>query len=119
MACCLRIHWLEMQRLTIFVIFCITGARGLPPGMVVGDVSEPLTSADGSTFLIFLPPAWKNVTASHPVLLFLHGVGGINNGKGCREGRQCLTNCISDKYLKGTFAGKGTNVHGMTRSGSD
>ena len=55
-----------------------------PPGMVVGSVSEPLTAADGSEYLIFLPVGWT-AEASHPVLLFLHGVGGINNGKGCRD----------------------------------
>ena len=28
---------------------------------------------------------WTGEDAAHPVLLFLHGVGGINNGKGCRD----------------------------------
>ena len=52
--------------------------------MVVGSVSQPLTAADGSTYLIYLPPKWT-AAGSHPVLLFLHGVGGINNGDGCRK----------------------------------
>jgi hypothetical protein len=59
-------------------------ATAVPPGMVIGNVSEPLVAADGSTYLIFLPPNWTS-TGSHPVLLFLHGFGGINNAKGCRN----------------------------------
>lgn len=55
-----------------------------PPGMLIGDVSQPLVAADGSEYLIFLPPTWT-ATASHPVLLFLHGFGGINNAEGCRN----------------------------------
>ena len=63
-----------------------TVARGTAPpgGMQIGSVSQPLIAADGSTYLIFLPPKWSR-DALHPVLLFLHGVGGINNAHGCRD----------------------------------
>ena len=56
-----------------------------PAGMAVGSVSEPLIAPDGSTYLIFLPPTWTDSSSTHPVMLFLHGVGGINNAKGCRN----------------------------------
>jgi dienelactone hydrolase len=66
-------------------LFLVSTAMGQPPpGMVVGSVSQPLTAADGSSYLIYLPPNWTP-TGSHPVLLFLHGIGGINNGAGCRN----------------------------------
>ena len=55
-----------------------------PAGMEVGNVSNVLTAGDGTEFLIFLPATWSRAR-THPVLLFLHGVGGINNGKGCRN----------------------------------
>jgi len=51
--------------------------------MLLGRVSEPKTAADGSTYLLFLPPKWTATPKSNPVMLFLHGVGGINNAKGC------------------------------------
>ena len=54
-----------------------------PPIGKLGRVSEPLTAKDGSTYLIFLPPRWTAAAKSNPVLLFLHGVGGINNASGC------------------------------------
>ena len=56
-----------------------------PTGMPVGSVSEPLVATDGMEYLIFLPPTWTGAASAHPVLLFLHGVGGINNAKGCRN----------------------------------
>ena len=71
----------------IFHIACLcalTAEKYPPAGMPIGSVSQPLIAADGSTYLIFLPPKWERI-ASHPVLLFLHGVGGINNAKGCRN----------------------------------
>ena len=85
--------------LSVFSLCLLAGAENagsaaaapLPPGMVVGSVSKPLTAADGSNYLIFLPPNWtaSDDTSSdsplHPVLLFLHGVGGINNADGCRN----------------------------------
>ena len=73
--------------LCVFLAMVVAAARAAAPpeGMVVGSVSQPLTAADGSEYLIFLPPTWTGEDAAHPVLLFLHGVGGINNGKGCRD----------------------------------
>ena len=58
-----------------------------PPGMVVGSVSQRLEyGKDGSAYLIFLPPHWKaDAKAAYPVMLFLHGVGGIRNANGCRN----------------------------------
>ena len=75
-----------ISKLLLFVGLLIADAAASPPeGMVVGSVSQPLETADGSTeYLIFLPPNWTP-TSLHPVLLFLHGVGGINNAKGCRN----------------------------------
>lgn len=49
----------------------------------IGRVSKALTAEDGSIYLLFLPPKWTNSPKSHPALLFLHGVGGINNAAGC------------------------------------
>ena len=49
----------------------------------VGRVSEALIAADGSTWLLFMPPCWTSTPKSHPVMLFLHGIGGINNAAGC------------------------------------
>jgi len=57
----------------------------LPPIGKVGGVCEPLTAADGSTYLLFLPPRWTAAPNSNPVLLFLHGIGGINNATGCNK----------------------------------
>ena len=73
-----------LRGLGLVNVLVATMAQSPPAGMVVGSVSQPLTAADGSTYLIFLPPKWT-AEASHPVLLFLHGVGGINNGDGCRK----------------------------------
>lgn len=70
---------------TSVAVEVIVGSSGgttiLPPP---GSVSDVLTAEDGSEYLIFLPVNWTS-SGSHPVLLFLHGVGGINNGKGCRS----------------------------------
>ena len=74
-----------MVRVFLAMVVAAARAAALPEGMVVGSVSQPLTAADGSEYLIFLPPTWTGEDAAHPVLLFLHGVGGINNGKGCRD----------------------------------
>ena len=57
---------------------------GPPEGMVVGSVSQPLSAPDGSEYLIFLPSNWTSASL-HPILVFLHGVGGINNAGGCRN----------------------------------
>jgi len=61
----------------------MSSASAAPPGVPVGRVSEPQTAADGSTYLLFLPPKWTAAPKSNPVMLFLHGIGGINNAKGC------------------------------------
>ena len=69
----------------VVALFIADASTSPPEGMVVGSVSQPLVSSDGSTeYLIFLPSNWT-ATSLHPVLLFLHGVGGINNAKGCRN----------------------------------
>ena len=73
-----------MLRSFIIALSFIATMAQSPTGMVVGSVSQPLTATDGSTYLIYLPPKWT-AAGSHPVLLFLHGVGGINNGDGCRK----------------------------------
>ena len=73
-----------MVTLVSLLVIVPLAAAGVPDGMRIGSVSEPLKAADGSEYLIFLPPKF-NAKNSHPVLLFLHGVGGINNAKGCRD----------------------------------
>lgn len=60
-------------------------ASSAPPGVPLGRVSEPQTAADGLTYLLFLPPKWTAAPKSNPVMLFLHGIGGINNAKGCNN----------------------------------
>mmetsp|Transcript_14451 Transcript_14451/g.36288 ORF Transcript_14451/g.36288 Transcript_14451/m.36288 type:complete len:498 (-) Transcript_14451:198-1691(-) len=76
---------LMFKILLIAALFIAEAATSPLEGMVVGSVSQPLVTADGSTeYLIFLPSTWA-ATSLHPVLLFLHGVGGINNAKGCRN----------------------------------
>jgi len=72
--------------LAMLILANLAGVRAQrpPAGMVVGSVSEPLESPKFGTYLIFLPPT-STENSTHPVLLFLHGVGGINNGKGCRN----------------------------------
>ena len=44
--------------LRLFALALVARAEP-PPGMVVGSVSQPLVAADGSTYLIFLPPNWS------------------------------------------------------------
>ena len=74
---------LALLTASVFASTFVVGAP--PPGLVVGSVSEVLVDpVFGGEYLIFLPPTWT-ATGSYPVLLFLHGVGGINNGKGCRN----------------------------------
>ncbi len=76
---------LFFQFLLVAAFLVGQAATSPPEGMVVGSVSQPLVAADGSTeYLVFLPSTWT-ATSLHPVLLFLHGVGGINNAKGCRD----------------------------------
>jgi pimeloyl-ACP methyl ester carboxylesterase len=70
--------------LLVAALFIVEAATAPLEGMVVGSVSEPLTAADGSEYLIFLPSTWTT-TSIHPILVFLHGVGGISNAKGCRN----------------------------------
>ena len=72
----------RIMRILIALIGACSAAP--PEGMMIGSVSQPLTAKDGSTYLIFLPPKWT-ASGPHPVMLFLHGVGGINNGDGCRN----------------------------------
>lgn len=77
---------LKLVVLALVTMLCSSSATaaGPPEGMVVGSVSQPLSAADGSEYLIFLPTNWTSTTL-HPILVFLHGVGGINNAGGCRN----------------------------------
>lgn len=47
--------------------------------MQPGQVSELLTAADGLQYLVFVPSTWTTSAKDVPLLLFLHGRGGVKN----------------------------------------
>jgi pimeloyl-ACP methyl ester carboxylesterase len=99
----------EVAKQTAIAYMRVKGLPGASEMKPLGRVSEALLAADGSTYLLFLPPGWKNANQSNPVMraraslqpvcsrlipspdqlrsnlgtVFLHGVGGINNPAGC------------------------------------
>ena len=56
-------------------------------------LGRALTAVDGSEYLLFLPPGWAGKDSSHPVMLFLHGRGGVKNEDNIRG--QSLTRMLT------------------------
>ena len=65
-----------------------------------------LTAADGSRYMVYLPKTWaaKSAAVHHPVLLFLHGRGGVKSEANIRG--QSLTKMLleSDPQLFGPWS---------------
>ena len=72
-----------------------------PAGMQVGQVSQLLTApGSGINYLTFLPKNWDAEGPKLPVLLFLHGAGGVNNEDNVR-GQSLTKMLLTPEYATG------------------
>ena len=66
-------------------------------------ISPVLTAANGLQYLVFVPPSWSPPTPTspkHPLLLFLHGAGGVNSPENVQG--QSLMRMLADKDFAAT-----------------
>ena len=71
-----------------------------PAGMKVGGVSELLTTPSGMNYLVFLPFTWTAAGPPSPVLLLLHGGGGVGNPDNVR-GQSLTKMLLTPDYAAG------------------
>ena len=66
-------------------------------GLTPGQISGVLKAEDGIEYMVFLPSSWEKDGADkkHPLLLFLHGRGGVKNPDNIRG--QSLTRMLIEK----------------------
>src|SRR5688572_25707744 len=65
--------------LMLACVCCVTSAFGLNGTVQTVSFNGPITGQP-VTFSLYLPPGYAGTTNRYPLIIHLHGIGGVHNG---------------------------------------